>query len=243
MPNPTLLTLRTQVRARLNISANDRQFPDEVVNRAISQACNNVASDQPNGWWFNRVEITTNVTVDTPSLPVVATDTTRDVEKIGEYLYGSLDGDFWTPIPRYEHLDGIRATGGAVVARGLPNSWNVVRITRSASHRAQLAITFDPPLPAGASVRFAAVIGPADFVDDTSRAGGLFLPFMGAIIEGACQVLARQRREQGVLTSHRRYITAAAMAQGANAAWLKALRTWFATPHSGPSHADRRWRS
>lgn len=233
MASPTLATLRTMVRDRAHVSPNDPNFPDDVVNRAISMAVGDVAGARPDGWWFQRYELDIqNTAGDTDVVAVYVPDRARTVEKVG-YVFVSLDGNFWNPVPQRTRLDSIEVAGGRTVAAGVPTSWGVVRLPTFASQRNQLGIVFDPPLPDQAWIRVGAVVGPAEFTADSTVMAWLPVQFTGAVVEKAVATMARQKRKQGVLTSRRKFITEAALAASVADGWVSALLVWFAKPYAG----------
>jgi len=235
--NPTLADLRASVRDRLHLSANDPSFPDDRINRAINMAMGDLATAQPNGWWFQRCEITQqNTAGDVATVAIHLADRTRIVEKIG-YVYASLDGDYWTEIKQRERQDAIRSAGGVLAAGGLPYSWGYVRLPSSGGQRNDMGVVFDPALANLAYIRVGVVVGPPDFANDTDTMAYLPAPFAGAIVERACSKLGRQKRKVGQLTTRRRYITEVTMAATAADAWTKDLRRWFDKPYHGPGQA------
>lgn len=239
--NPTLAQLRTLVRQRVRLSANDPNMGDETINRAISMAMGDIAGDRPNGWWFQRYEVTKkNTAGDLAVLPVhLATpDPTRIIQQLS-YVWTSADGDYWTRIDQRTRPDAIRAAGGRMVAAGTPGSWGQVRVPVAGGVRNQLGVAFDPPLPNNYWTRIGLVVGPGEFVADTDHLVWLPAQFMGVVIERASTKLSRQRRKVGQLTSRRRYITEVTMDASACDEGLKALRLWWDTPYSGPSYAGR----
>lgn len=242
MALPTLADLRTLVRSRAHLSANDPSFPDDNVSRAIAMAADDVATSNPDGWWFQRYETTIrNLTgADSAVMAVAVIDRTRVVQKIG-YVFVSFDGNYWTPVRQRDATDAMAVSGGVIASNGaLPISWGQTRLNTFAGQRAQIGIAFSPPLPLNAYMRVGFVVGPGNFTADGDTFPWLPAQFMGAVIEGACMILHRQQRKQGVLTSRRKYITLVTLAQSAHDGWMKALRLWWDKPYSGPGYPVER---
>lgn len=238
----SLAQLRAAVRGRIHLSPNDPAFGDQVVNRAVSMAMGDVANADPNGWWFQRFELTAqNTAGDVSVFPVNMIDRARTVEKI-HTVFVSLDGNYWLQVDQHTVRDSVLTAGGRTAAAGIPVSWAQQRlpITSGPTQHNDMGVRFAPQLPNGAWVRCEVAVGPADFVDDADLMDGLPFQFAGAVIEGAALKLARQQRKQGVLTSRRRTITAATMCQSAYQDWLKILRAWFDRPYAGPGYPTER---
>lgn len=238
MTSPTLAALRDRVRHRANISANDPRFPDNTVNRAISMAVNRVGHARPNGWWFDRYEKqyqnTTGADLDV--MPLTLADRTRTVQKLG-YVFVSLDGNYWVPVPERERTDAIRVSGGRTASGGIPWSWSVVRVSVDTGQRNQLGVVFDPPLPPLASVRVGLIVGAGVFTADSDPMVWLMPPMAGAVVELAAATIARQKRNTGPLT--RRYRPSEqSIAQQAADGWLVALRAYYDRPYSGAGHGQ-----
>lgn len=241
----TLLDLRTAVRERVRLSANDPMFPDDRINRAINIAYNNVTCIEPNGWWWQHCEETVqNGVTDVDQFPVhLATpDNARLIRKV-QCVFCSLDGNYWLPIPPRERTDQVRLAGGRRSSDGLPLSWNVLTAPSTiAGVKSAIALLFDPPLPAGAWVRFIANVFAADLTVDGSTLAGVPNILEDAIVENACMALIRQKRTVGVVTTRKRYATELTVTTQAAAEWVKAARIYFNTAAAGPGYSTIRAR-
>lgn len=241
MANLTLAALRALVRNRVHLSANDPQFPDDVINRYINEAMGDIATAQPNGWWFQQCELTAQNAAGNLGVLPLNVATTRVIEKVS-YVYASLDGNYWLPITQRERTDSIRSAGGVLAAAGLPISWGQVRVPVSAGARRQIGLAFDPPLPNLAWTRVGVTVTPPDFTADADPMAYLPAAFAGVVVEGAAKFASRQKRKVGQLTTRRRYITEVVMCSTAEDEWTKTLRLWFDKPYSGPGYPRERLR-
>jgi hypothetical protein len=236
----TLLQVRTAVRDRAHVSAKDPRFNDDVVNRSIQQAYGEILTFMPGGWWWNRFEINYGAT--NGEIPLLLGNGTY-IEGV-EYVYASTDGDYWQPIRRRTRTDSIRAAGGQTAKVDIPDSWGVEwRGNASGSQPNQLVVVVDPPSSDDTTYRIGVSIVPPDLQNDTDQFEWLPVQFTGAIIERASARLIRVRREVGNLTTRRRFITAATLADTAFDGWMKALRLLLGKPYGGPGYTKQHWRS
>lgn len=244
----TLVQLRTAVRDRVHVSAIDPRFNDNVVNRSIQQAYDEVCTSQPKGWWFQRQELTFQVTTgDAAVVPInldhtSAPDRSRNIQQLG-YCFVSLDGNYWVPVRRRSRTDALRSSGGVLAPLDVPVSWGVQRLPASGGQRNQLAVVFDPPLPNLSWVRVGAVVANSQFINDTDQMVDLPAQFYGAVTERASSRLVRVRREVGNLIGRRRYITAATLCDTSYQGWMVALKKWWDKPYTGSGYGLQHWRS
>lgn len=239
----TLVDLRTMVRERLRLSSQDPMFPDATVNRQINIAYGNITSVEPNGWWFQHVEETVvNGAAEAPTFPVhLATPNNARLIRKVMYVFVSLDGNYWLPVPRRERTDQIRLAGGRRAADGIPLCWSVLtQPTTISTVKSSIALVFDPPLPGLASVRFGCSVGPPDLTVDASQLQGVPALFVDPIVEGAVTALLRQRRGAAGAAARRALKLELVTAKTAYDEWVRALRVYFNTPAAGPGYTTVR---
>lgn len=241
---PTLADLRARVRELLDLSTNDPLFTDAIIDRQLNLAYRKVLRAQPNGWWWQHVEITVTTAAETALLPVQlpVPDDTRMISK-AYAVFGSLDANYFLPIAQRERTDQVRLSGGGA-ANGLPLSWAVVAdVGHDGAHRHQIALSFEPPLPAGASVRYIVVLGPADLTVEGSIAGGIPAVLVDALVEYANVALARQQRLGPSAAARRKYTTTLSLLMASAEERLHNARVAFDRPYegagSGPLHGSR----
>lgn len=243
MTAPTLIEMRTRVRERGHFSANDPMFTDSIVNRRINIAYGDVLSGvQPNGWWWQHVEVTLQNTSggDLALMPVVLAtpDNTRTIRRV-HAVFASTDNDYWMPVPQRERTDQIRLAGGRRTADGIPLAWSALASpTTVAGVRRQMAIAFGTPLPALMYVRFQCVVDAADLTADGSVLVGIPPILADLVVENAVVALVRQKRNVGVITSRRRFATELSIAGQALDGWMKDARRYFNSAAAGPGYGE-----
>lgn len=236
----TLATLRALVRERLFLSAFDPMFPDTKVNRYINIAISDVTSMQPDGWWWQHVEQDVQngaSAVAAFGVHLSTPDNARLIRKVRN-VFCSLDGAYWLPIPERGRTDAVRLAGGQRVANGdLPLAWTAQAVAQTISGvKSNIALIFDPPLPASMWVRFIAVVMPKDLAADGDTLVGVPPILTDLVVEKAVVRCLVQRRAVGSLTSRRRYATELSIAQSAVKEWEQAARLYFASPAAGPAY-------
>lgn len=238
----TLLSVRTQVRNRLRLSTQDPLFTDAVINRQISLAYSGVTTAQPNGWWWQHTEQTIqngNAQVDAFPVRLATPDNSRVIRKVYS-VFVSMDGVYWLRVDTRERTDQIRLAGGRRVADGIPLSWTPMTLPQTvAGNRSQIAIVFDPPLPALYWVRFIGVADPPDVTADGDVLVGIPNMLVGMVIDTAVAALATQRRAVGVPWSRRRLAFEKNIAQASADGWLHDARVYFATAVAGAGYATQ----
>lgn len=232
----TLASVRSAVRARLRVSANDPMFPDNTVNRAINIAYRNLLTCQPDGWWWQHVEEQQqNGSTDVSTVPIILTtpDNARLIRKV-EHVFCSIDGNYWLPVHPRERTDQIRLAGGRRSSDGIPLSWSVIpQPSNVGGHKASIAFVFDPLLPALFFIRYVCNVFAADLAADGDTLYGLPGLLVDAVVENAVVALVRQKRNVGVVTTRRRYATELTISTQAATEWTKAARIYFNTPAAG----------
>lgn len=107
------------------------------------------------------------------------------------------------------------------------------------SPRSDLALVFDPPLPAGAYVRYICVAGAAPLTADGSFLYGLPPMLADAVVEAAVTSIVRQQRGATSAAARRRYLSELALASDASDGWIRAARTYMNSPAAGPGYATQ----
>lgn len=239
----TLADLRTASRERARISANDPMYPDQVVDRQLNIAYNALTCVEPNGWWWQHVEETIqNGATDAATFPLRlgTPDNARLVRKV-LYVFVSLDGNYWLPVPNRERQDQIRLAGGRRVADGIPLSWSPLNQPQTVSGvKSNVSIVFDPPLPALAWVRYGVNAFAADLVNGAAQVVGWPQLLMDAITERAVCALMRQKRVGATAKAARAAANEMTVAKDAADGWVKAARIYFNTAAAGPGYTTVR---
>lgn len=236
----TLAGLRALVRERQFLSANDPMFPDARINRYINLAINDVTTAQTDAWWWQHIEQDVqNGASDTATFGVhLATpDNARLIRKVFS-VFVSLDGSYWLPVPQRERTDQVRLAGGQRAANGIPLSYSVLTVAQTvAGAKSNVALVFDPPLPAGAWVRFICAAMCADLTSDGAQLVGVPPILTDLVVESAVLRCLKQRRAIGSLTARRRYATELSIVTKTVDEWMRATRLYFTAPAAGASYA------
>jgi hypothetical protein len=153
-----------------------------------------------------------------------------DGDNLSVYIDGALKGTVTDSWLNTTTTHGVRMQGSGQRI----DNWTASSVPQpGVTPRRQLAIAFEPSLPAGAWVKCIAVADAPDLVADADQMVGLPPMMTDVVVDMAAAALTRQRRRVG---GTRTRASEMALVQNSADDWLRAARLYFDAPYSGTGY-------